>query len=266
MIFAADHNLPTFLPLPPHIITKFLAYLFEKGTAYGSAVAYLSALSYFHKISSVHDTTKDFNVIQVLKGFKRNRLSATPCQALSFNEVSLLHRTVPALGLDTYPACLFETMLTLGFFLGLRIGEMTASPHNLLFDSITINDGCLKVVFLSFKHSATPSSHILSSSQLESSLCPVRQMKKYVAMRGSRSGPLFLNLGKPVHRNFFCTNFRRVLKRCGFDTKFYSPHSLRVSAARYWASQGLSDSQVRLRGRWRSNAFRKYMRGAVNHD
>ncbi len=266
MIFAADHNLPTFLPLPPHIITKYLAFLFENGTAYGSAVAYLSALSYFHKVNSVCDTTKDFNVTQVLKGFKRNRSSATPCQALSFDEVSLLHQTVPALGLDLYPACLFGTMLTLGFFLGLRIGEMTTSPHNLLFDSIIINERYLKVDFLSFKHSASPSSHILRPSQVENNFCPVRQMKRYVGMRGARSGPLFLNQGKPVHRNFFSTNFKRVLKRCGFDAKFYSPHSLRVSAARYWASQGLTDNQIRLQGRWRSNAFRKYMRGAVNHD
>ena len=254
------------LPIPANTIIKFIASLFRQGAAYTSTVSYLSAISYFHKINRLPDATKDFNVLQVLKGYRNRRVAPTTCQPLSLGEIVRLCRSIPSLGLSSFSSCLFKTMLTLGFFLGLRIGEFTNSPHNLPLDAVNVSNGTLHITFSSFKHSQAPSAHVLHAAPDRSEICPVRQMTAYLSLRGSAAGPLFIKAGKAVDRGFFSKNFKRLLLRCRFDASLFSPHSLRVSAARFWASQGLSDNQIRLQGRWRSNAFQKYMRGAVKHD
>ena len=51
------------------------------------------------------------------------------------------------------------------------------------------------------------------------------------------------------------TNFKDSL-----DPTKYKEHSFRIEAATLAAESGFSDAQIRLLGRWRSNAFRKYIR------
>ena len=40
----------------------------------------------------------------------------------------------------------------------------------------------------------------------------------------------------------------------------YKGHSFRIGAATFAAECGFSDAQIRLMGRWQSDAFRKYIR------
>ena len=44
------------------------------------------------------------------------------------------------------------------------------------------------------------------------------------------------------------------------DSSLYEAHSFRIGAASWAAAKGFSDSQIRLLGRWKSNAFLKYIR------
>ena len=51
-----------------------------------------------------------------------------------------------------------------------------------------------------------------------------------------------------------------AIKYCGLDPSRYKGHSFRIGAASYAADAGMSDSQIRALGRWKSDAFRKYIR------
>ena len=50
------------------------------------------------------------------------------------------------------------------------------------------------------------------------------------------------------------------LKAFGLDSTRYKSHSFRISAASFAAERGMSDAQIRALGRWKSNAFLKYIR------
>ena len=263
VIFAKSNNFSSELPIHQEVISSFIAHLFNQGAAFTSVNSYLSALSYFHKINDLPDSTKNFNVRQILKGYRNSAAQRQSRQPLSLREVTFLYQSITALGLDTYSAKLFGAMLTLAFFLGLRIGEMTSSPHNILSENVTLNNDSIIVRFHSFKHSKASSTHILRA--MPSSFCPVKIIAEYMAVRGESGGPFFIHSGKAISRSFFSKNFEFILKHSGFDPVFYTPHSLRISAARFWASKGLSDNQIRLQGRWQSNAFKKYMKGAIQH-
>ena len=84
---------------------------------------------------------------------------------------------------------------------------------------------------------------------------------EYLARRGNRPGPLFLNPdNNPVSRKFFADLMSLSLKAFGLDSTRYKGHSFRISAASFAAERGMSDAQIRALGRWKSNAFLKYIR------
>ena len=51
-----------------------------------------------------------------------------------------------------------------------------------------------------------------------------------------------------------------VLNHYGLDPTKYKGHSFRIGAATFAAESGFSDAQTRVIGRWKSDAFRKYIR------
>ena len=65
---------------------------------------------------------------------------------------------------------------------------------------------------------------------------------------------------QPVSRKAFADLLALVFRHFGLPLGKYKSHSFRIGAASMAAEQGLSDAQIRLMGRWKSNAFKKYIR------
>lgn len=82
----------------------------------------------------------------------------------------------------------FEPMCTLAFCAFLRIGEMTASPNNLMFSNVLVNEGPLTLQFTSYKQSKGVTSTHMVKSQPSSDICPVKHMQQYLQLRGGKSG------------------------------------------------------------------------------
>ena len=91
--------------------------------------------------------------------------------------------------------------------------------------------------------------------------CPVHLMLEYLSVRGCKPGPLFILAdGSAVVRTHFTNQLSIAFKYCGLDSSRYKGHSFRIGAASYAAEAGMSDAQIRALGRWKSNAFQKYVR------
>ena len=92
-------------------------------------------------------------------------------------------------------------------------------------------------------------------------LCPVSYLYRYSAVRGSSPGPLFCFAdGSPVKTGQFTQQLRQALIFCGLDSAKYKSHSFRIGAASWAAEKGLPDAQIRHLGRWKSDAFKVYIR------
>ena len=91
--------------------------------------------------------------------------------------------------------------------------------------------------------------------------CPVNLLLAYLNLRGTSPGPLFCwpDLS-PISRNFFTKALADSLRFCDLDVSGYKSHSFRIGAASWAAFKGMSDAQIRAFGRWKSNAFLRYIR------
>ena len=172
------------------------------------------------------------------------------------------------LSLFRYELCLFRAMCSLAFYAFLRVGEMVVTNNNsshLSIDNVAklVNAAnhvvSIRVTFRNYKHSynQAPCSLFI---QRQPSFCPVQILLDYLKLRGHSPGPLFTIRGLPVTRQYFCGLLTTVIKRCGLNPVRYKGHSFRIGAASHAAERGMSDAQIRVLGRWKSNAFLRYIR------
>ena len=92
-------------------------------------------------------------------------------------------------------------------------------------------------------------------------LCPVVAVLTYAAARGSQPGPFFMTpAARPLTKQEFVSEIRKVLVRLGLPDHEYAGHSFRIGAATSAAMAGLEDSTIQLLGRWQSAAFLRYLR------
>ena len=257
-------------PICPGTLALFIAHLFNQNYAPSTVNTYVSAIGYSHKLYGVPDPTKVFYIIQMLKGYGKlgHRLDVRLPITLH-----ILHKIVEIAGEvlpNSYDASLFRAMCALAFFGFLRIGEITLSKHNLPMP-LQINQLAkqinakgqithLTLTISHYKHSYNqrPFSIDILPQQVH---CPVQLVSHYLSLRGSLPGALFLDqTGHTVTRNHFSNFLALTIKHCGLDPARYKGHSFRIGAASYAAKHGMSDAQIRILGRWKSNAFLKYIR------
>ena len=263
--FATLHKLSVDLPISVDTLSLFITYLFNQGLPASSISSILSAISYHHKIRNYIDPSKAFAIQQMLLTIRKERPTVDSRHPITENLLQMLIEALARLKLPLYEFLLFQAMFTLAFYFGLRIGEITKSPHNLNRSQIKVSKNQLSLTFISFKHShADPFSHTYQAKS--SPLCPVAAMNQYVKMRGDTQGPLFSLGNNPLTRHCFTSRLKLLLVAVGERKVNFNSHSFRIGAASMWASQGKSDIEIQRLGRWQSNAFRKYLRGTVVHS
>lgn len=262
------------MPISPPTIALFIANLYKRKYASSTVNTYISAIGYSHKLSGFSDPTKVFFIIQMLKGYGKLHLRLDCRLPITLAILHRIIRSVDEVSLSLYDRSLFKAMCLFAFYTFSRIGEITASStgNNIQLQQISqLLDHnnhvySIKVTFLQFKHSYNQRPFSLTVSR-QTSFCPVDHLLNYLQLRGYDRGPLFrMPDGSSVARSIFNDKLVTVLKYCGLDPARYKGHSFRIGAASHAAQKGMSDGQIRAMGRWKSNAFLKYIRlQALSH-
>ena len=84
-----------------------------------------------------------------------------------------------------------------------------------------------------------------------------------MAKRGAQYGPLFLTADGTymyLTRGIFSARLADTLQEAGIDSKGYNTHSFRIGAATTANERGISDVNIKMLGRWKSNAYQQYVR------
>ena len=258
------------------MLALFVSYLHAWKLAPSTIKSYLSAIGYVHKLKGLRDPTRAFIIDKLLTALSRQSSSdirlpiSRPVLhalvgSLNHNNSSAFHRT------------LFSTMFLIAFYGFFRIGELAAKNANsggsvVQFSDMRFltHDGnihMLKITITNFKHNTDKRPFVILIEREDSMpFCPVQAMLDYCKLRGTQAGPLFCHSDtSPITVGQFNTELHRCLSFCGLDTSRYKGHSFRIGAACHAAEKGFSDAQIRTLGRWKSDAFKLYIRPDTLH-
>ena len=253
------------LPLAPNIILFFIGYLSLRGFASASITTYVSAIGYVHKIKSVHDPTSCHLVQKVLAAISKVSPSSDTRLPITLLILQQLVDALPTVVSNRYNMVMLQAMFVLAFFGLMRIGEFTGAANSksqLSLDQVKIHLDHVAIKITHFKHNTSfKPFDLMLPIQSNPAICPVRTLSLYLSLRKGGKGPLFIFAdGESVPRQFFTTRLQACINFIGLNSRLYKSHSFRIGAASMYASLGMSDSQLRILGRWKSDAFKRYIR------
>jgi hypothetical protein len=234
--------------------------MFEQGYSPATIASHLSAVAYYHKISGCQDPTDTFVVRKLIQGAKKLRPSSEGRLPISKDILFRLVNSVKFVTSSYYAQSMLSAMFCLAFYGFLRIGEITGSSPNVLSVSqVTIVSNCIHIRFCHYKHhTGLPVTVVINASTRP---CPVRTLQHYLRLRGYQDGPLFVFPGlKHLPRAYFTNMLQYCLTYLGLSPSQYKSHSFRIGAATHAALLGISDVEIQSLGRWKSGAFKKYIR------
>ena len=111
------------------------------------------------------------------------------------------------------------------------------------------------------KHAQGTPMPITITTQKDISICPVKALINYLHLRGTQPGPLFiLHDGRSVPSYVFTTTLKECIATMGLDPQQYTSHSFRIGGASFAHQHNFSDIQLQRLGRWKSSAYRRYIR------
>lgn len=86
-------------------------------------------------------------------------------------------------------------------------------------------------------------------------------MHQYFSVRPHDEGPFFCHLnGKPLTSYQFTAILHKSIKFIGLDTSTFKSHSFRIGGATHLYLTGVPEEDIKIKGRWKSNAMYSYIR------
>lgn len=265
------------IPTSEGTLTLFTTHLATHNISLATIKVYLSAVRYMHLCKGLHDTfNQQFTprLQLILRGIKRRQACICPIRQRLPVTIQMLRRIRHLLSKRTpsYANTTLWAMCCLALFGFLRVSEFTIptegsynSSRHLSLDDIAVdNRNKPRLLQLFLKQSKTDQFRQgvkIYVGATDSTICPVKAVLSYLAKRNSQPGPLFITKeGKAWTSTMFRIAFKSLLTELKLDKQCYNTHSFRIGAATSASLANMSDTHIQLLGRWRSNAFQRYIR------
>lgn len=250
------------------MVAEFIAWLSLLGKAPATISLYVAGISFWQKLQFREDPTATPNIRQLMKGVRRDKQRTDDRHPITGQILRVMIKSLPAITSSTYEAAMFEAAFSIAFFGFLRLNEFT-SPNKRTKPEDTLSDRDIKIegqtVIISLRHSKTnqcgrPQIIKLAKSD-NNSACPVQAITRYMAIRPTRAKPFFCHFDNtPLTRYEFQAILKKATNFIGLTDQRITSHSFRIGAATTAAAKGWSAEAIQAGGRWRSNAYLRYIR------
>jgi hypothetical protein len=265
--FCIEFNLRS-LPATDTVLIQYVAFLFNKGLKGSTIKVYLSAVRSLHVFSNLPPPVHSEKLLLALKG--ASKMSSPPDRKLPIT-YQLLSEMLPYLE-GRHDELLLKTVMCTTFFGCFRAGEVclpdketfSARAH-LTYGDVTF-DAALSTVTLHLKQSKTDTLNqgvhvkIGCSGTLVCAYCLLQRFIDQHPCPMPHS-PLFVDNSMLILRkSYLISTTKLVLALMGYDPSKYSGHSYRAGSATTGAAAGFSAWELKMLGRWSSNAYQLYLR------
>lgn len=255
-------------PVPLQEIMFYISYLFKSGRSYSTVSCYLAGLSYHNKMNNFEDNTQRFIVRKMIEGIKRSRSCKDTRLPITREILNSIISILPCICSSQFECRLFKSVFSLAFHGMFRVGELTVDSkgvvdHTITVDNTSVNNGILEIYLATSKTDQFGSGTILQICPQENkNVCPVMAFLDYMKVRPLFAGPLFCHFdGRPLSKYQFSALLKKSLAILGLAGANFKSHSFRIGMATTMAMEGMSDENIKIFGRWKSNSsYLRYIR------
>ena len=267
--FRTTYNFPLIWPVTDKVVILFITFCFESGLAPSTISTYIAGVNYLQKIKGGQCLFDMFIVKKTLEGCHRSRNKVPdPRDPITRPILKAICQAAPNACYNIYESTLFQALFSVAYFGLFRVSELVAtnplSPNSgIQYPAIKVDTSARKLiitlnVFKTNQHGLPIQVKIPCEP---SPPCPLEAIQRFLARRPAVSGPFFCHAdGKPVTRY----QFNAVLQKCLYLTEFSSSHfrthSFRIGRATDLATQGVTTEAIMELGRWKSTAYKSYIR------
>lgn len=218
----------------------------------------------FHlQISGFSDPTKFFVVRKMLERLRRIKPSKNVRSPITYPLLKRIVEVLQVICTNKYEYYLFSS----AYFALLRVGEITVSNKNgpdrvLGMKDIEIKaSGTVKLRIRMSKSDQLGMGTNIEITPSEESVILNELLSEYLRIRPNFQGPLFCHFGgKYLTAYQFSQMLNKCISQLGIDTNTFKSHSLRIGCATYMFMKGKSEQNIREKGRWKSDAYKSYIR------
>lgn len=270
--FCASLSIDHCCPNPAEFVL-FISQLFSEDVSPATITSMMSHVSYWLQMKGYSvQVLDDFLVKKALSGLRKLNPTEDIRLPITYPILEKLLSVIPQVLECCYSRSLFASIFTLSFFALCRLSEVAGQRPRLHLEDISFPDSKLHspmtVCFRLYKHNTGGRPSVLEVSCQcgeNKHVCPGKLMKAFLQVRvpSSKKSAVFLTRdGTPISEAFF----RSTLKTCclilGLGPQ-YTSHSFRIGGASWAASKGYSSEQIKKMGRWKSDAYKKYIRNTT---
>lgn len=256
-------------PVPIEHVLLFICHHAQVGSAPSTVSSYLSAVSYVHKLQNWQDPTACFIVRKAIEGLRRLKGSVDTRAPITYDILSLIHGKLSDICFSVYEKLLFRAVFCLAFFGLFRVGELVYTSAKMAHRPLLMSD-CqikrdLKEIIIVLRQSKTDQSGrsvtVVIPCIKDNKVCPVYNMHAFLKVRACHSGYLFLHQnGLPLTRYQFGAVLQKCVVSLGLPLAHFKSHSFRIGGATTLAMKGVPTETIKRLGRWKSHAFKTYIR------
>ncbi|XP_066441041.1 uncharacterized protein [Eleutherodactylus coqui] len=241
-----------------------IAELRRRGASASSARKHLSAIAFLLRLHGRRDVTKEFVFGQILKGWKKEGSSRDDRRPITFELLKAMLNVLGAVCKDESEVLLFRVAFSLAFFAALRLSEIVAPScrklGGLRFEDVLCGTDDIKICIKKSKTDVYGAGEWLRLTALGTAACPVALLRQFLSRHSGKGQLLAHASGAPLTKFQFGAVMRTCLKRLGFEPSEFGTHSFRIGAATSAFACGLRGDEVKRVGRWRSEAYKSYVR------
>ena len=268
--FRLMHGIDDQFPIASSNISLFIAFLSIRGYAASTVATYISAIGYYHKVNGFIDPTDNFVIREMIEGFRRKGPKCKDIrQPITLPMLRLILASLDSVCSSQFKSLAFKAAFSVASFGFMRVGEIVADSRNLIQNSVLrLHDVSLTAdrgMQVTFRHAKNnqcgPPQVIWIPRSADTAICPVRAMQVYLRVRPACGSILMCHFdGSPITRGQFCYVLGRSIQFCGWPVTDFKSHSFRIGAATRAAELGIADEIIMQMGRWKSAAFKSYIR------
>ena len=257
----------------------FGAYLVDKGVQSSTLKSYFSAIKFILKQDGYIWDAKKMILSALIRGCHLENDAVKIRLPIQKGLLEmLLYEISRKFGeKQPYLEILYQAIFCLAYYGMLRVGEIAKGPHMVKAPNVHVGDNKDKVQIVLYSskthgQSSRPQKIKISAGEPTSKIkgsqkthfCPIKIAIKYMHIRGAylkRDEAFFIfayrSAIKPCQLRGV---LRGLLKDLSLDSQLYDVHSFRIGRTCDLYKYGYSIEQIKVFGRWKSNAVYKYLK------